>query len=99
MPRSTIRISITRLKLLPRLLLDCLVVRSTIRISITRLKLQNSPPKVLIEDNAISNIPSQFKKETVKVDVMRKELLEHIQTTGEISDGVEVVQDDHLRIK
>jgi hypothetical protein len=43
-------------------------------------------------------VPTQFRKVVIERTVDKKAVREHVKETGEIVDGIAVVQNEHLRI-
>lgn len=63
---------------------------------IFRLSVVKSPTSVVVTNEA--EVPSGFKEVKTEVCVNRKAILEYILETGDIPEGVEILQNTHLRI-
>lgn len=56
----------------------------------------NSRPSIDITDK--DAVPAKFKTESIDIKVDRNAILQQVKETGEIPDGVEVRQGNHVRI-
>jgi hypothetical protein len=61
-----------------------------------QIRRARSPLSVRIIDE--DNVPTQFRKVVIERTIDKKALREHVKETGEIVDGIAVVQNEHLRI-
>ena len=63
---------------------------------IHQIRRAKSPLLIQIIDE--DNVPTQFRKVVIERTVDKKAVREHVKETGEIVDGIAVVQNEHLRI-
>ena len=61
-----------------------------------QIRRAKSPLLIQIIDE--DNVPTQFRKVVIERTVDKKAVREHVKETGEIVEGTEVVQNEHLRI-
>jgi len=61
-----------------------------------RVRRQRNPLSVVILDE--DRVPFKFKEKVVTVKIDRKGIVDWVKETGELPEGCEVKQDEHLRI-
>lgn len=61
-----------------------------------RLRIQKSPLSVQVLDE--ESVPPEFKVEVRETRVDKKAIAEYVKQTGEIPDGIDAKQNEHLRI-
>lgn len=70
--------------------------QDSIKAGIFKIRLQNSPRSLIIRN--VEVIPPEFKEEIHEWKVDKLSILKHLKATGEIVDGVDVMQNKHVRI-
>jgi uncharacterized protein (UPF0216 family) len=61
-----------------------------------QIRRAKSPLLIQIIDE--DNVPTQFRKVVIERTVDKKAIRDHAKETGEVVDGTEVIQNEHLRI-
>ena len=61
-----------------------------------QIRIQKSPLSITVIDT--DAVPVEFKTEVIEVKVDRKAIADQIKETGEIPDGIDAKQNEHLRI-
>ena len=61
-----------------------------------RIRRAKSPLSIQVLDE--NSVPTEFRKVVIERTVDKKAIRDHVKETGEVVEGIEVIQKEHLRI-